>query len=94
MTKGFFPIFVLAILPAVMAQAGDWPQYRADAARTAYVPEQLPDQFALDWTYESAHAPARAWPTNDRLSFDQVFQPVIAGGALYFGSSVARQRNR
>jgi len=88
MTRRFFSILLLAILPAAMVQAGDWPQYRADAARTGYVPEQLAAPLALAWTYESAHAPARAWPTNDRLAFDQAFQPVIAGGVLYFGSSV------
>ena len=88
MTKRFFPIFVLAILTVAMRRAGDWPQYRADAARGGYVPEQLTGALGLAWTYESAHAPAPAWPTNDRLSFDQAFQPVIAGGALYYGSSV------
>ena len=37
MTRRFFSIFVLATLPAAIAQAGDWPQYRADAARTGHV---------------------------------------------------------
>jgi outer membrane protein assembly factor BamB len=88
MTKRFFPVFVLAILPVAMAQAGDWPLYRADAARTGYVPEQLTAPLALAWTYESTHAPAPAWPTNDRLSFDEAFHPVVAGGVLYYGNSV------
>jgi hypothetical protein len=47
MTKRFFVLFVLAVIPPAMVQAGDWPQYRADAARTGYVSEQLPEQLSL-----------------------------------------------
>lgn len=81
-------IVALVILPATMVRAGDWPQFRGDAARTGYVSEQLPSQLTLAWTYESSHPPTPAWPTNDRLSFDRAFHPVIANGVLYFGSSV------
>ena len=85
--RGLF-VFVLMGLSSANAQAGDWSQYRADAARTGFVAEPLPTQLQLAWTYESAHAPRRAWPTNVRLQFDRAFQPVIADGLLFFGSSV------
>ena len=88
MTRRVFFVFVLAVLSAATLRAGDWPQYRADAARSGSVPESLAVPLTLAWTYESAHAPAPAWPTNVRLRFDQAFQPIIAGGVLFFGSSV------
>ena len=85
--RGLF-VFVLMGLSSANAQAGDWSHYRADGARTGFVAEPLPTQLQLAWTYESAHAPPRAWPTNVRLQFDRAFQPVIAAGLLFFGSSV------
>ncbi len=72
---------------AVHARAADWPMYRADAARSGYTPESLPKELSLSWTYRSQHPPAPAWPNRRRLGFDRAYQPVIAGGVLYFGSS-------
>ena len=46
-----------------------------------------PTKPQLRWVYQAAHAPSPAWPTRNRLVFDQAFQPIIAGGVLYFGSS-------
>jgi len=69
------------------SRAGDWPAYRADAARTGYTAETLPSALSLAWTFESRHAPQPAWPTRNRQRFDVAYQPVIAGPHLYFGSS-------
>jgi len=75
------------LLLVVNIQAADWPMYRADSERSNYTPEQLPDELMLQWTYRSPHAPIPAWPTRNRQQFDRAYQPVIAGGVLYYGSS-------
>jgi len=73
-------------LPAACG-AADWPMYRADAARSGYTPEALPEGLSLAWSYRAAAGPSPAWPGSDRMTFDRAFQPVIAGSMLYFGSS-------
>ena len=88
MTSRVVAILLLLVSCSANARAGDWAQYRGDAARSGFVAESLSLPLTLTWTYESARPPARAWPTNVRLRFDQAFQPVIAGGLLVFGSSV------
>jgi len=68
-------------------RAADWPTYRADAARSGYTSERLPAKLSLAWTYRSPNAPLPAWPSQSRMEFDQAYQPVVAGGVLFFGSS-------
>ena len=80
-------IAIAWLLIVVDVQAPDWPTYRADSARSSYTPEQLPKGLMLRWTYQSPHAPTPAWPTRNRQQFDRAYQPVIAGGVLYYGSS-------
>jgi len=75
------------------AAEADWPQYRSDASRSGYTSEKLPDDLALSWKYQARFAPAPAWvgrSTSDfsRMRFDYCYQPVIADGTIYFGSSV------
>ena len=78
----------LVIFSVDLTFAGSWPAYRADAARTGYTSETLPDELALQWVYESRHAPQPAWRGDDtRMSFDDVYQPIAAHGRIYFGSS-------
>jgi outer membrane protein assembly factor BamB len=47
--------------------------------------------MAAQWIYQSARRPSPAWPEPGRmmhvLDFDYAFQPVAAGGLIYFGSS-------
>ena len=84
-------VFALSTVMIVAApwevRAGDWPTYRADAARTGYTAENLPSALSLAWTFESRQAPRPAWPSRTRQRFDVAYQPVIAGQDLYFGSS-------
>ena len=42
---------------AFTARAADWPQYRADAARSGNTSEKLPAKPALSWTYKALHLP-------------------------------------
>ena len=62
--------------------------HRADADRSGYTSEELPESLALRWVYESPERPQPAWPRLDRMPFDRAFHPVIAGGTVYFGNSV------
>ena len=68
-------------------KSGDWPQYRADAGRTGFTPEELPSNLSLKWKLEQP-APAPAWKgVHTRMTFDYAYQPVIGSKTLYFGSS-------
>jgi len=66
----------------------DWPMYRNNAGRTGYTAATIPNQLALRWSVKSEHRPQPAWPRSDRMLFDRAFQPVVAGGRLFYGDSV------
>jgi len=68
-------------------QAADWPMYRADAARTGYTAEPLPEHLELRWVHRSRTGPAPAWPSSSRITFDFACQPILVGGLVIFGSS-------
>lgn len=81
----------LVVLFAVpRCRAADWPQYRADSARSGHTAEALAEALELRWTYRSPHEPRPAWtdPVERlRMPFDFAYQVAVAGGRLYFGSS-------
>ena len=77
----------LAALLFAPAQDGasDWPMWRYDAGRTAVSPDSLPGTLHLQWTRVLPElTPAYR---NARLQFDSGYEPVVAGGTLFFGSS-------
>jgi outer membrane protein assembly factor BamB len=78
---------LLVLLPLAQLRAADWPTAGGDAARSGYTAEDLPGPLSLQWTFQSQHEPRPAWPRSDRQPFDRTYQPVIAGGSLFFGSS-------
>lgn len=78
---------ILIGLSARQGRAEDWPTYGGSAGRTGYTAEALPPRPALHWILKGPHAPAPAWPVSPRMPFDRAFQPVVAGGTIYFGSS-------
>ena len=65
----------------------DWPMYRADAARTGYSSEPLPENLELRWVYRNLTAPMPAWPDSSRITFDFAYQPIIVGNTVIFDSS-------
>ncbi len=78
--------------------ADDWPTYRHDVARSGVTADQLQTPLIARWVFVSRHAPRPAWsdpkpvPIENllelrRVHFDDVFQPVVARGRVYFGSS-------
>jgi outer membrane protein assembly factor BamB len=79
----------LSGLLSLAATAGDWPQWRYDAGRTAATPEELPDELHLQWTRDyPALEPAWQDPVNrDRMPYDRLYEPVVMDGVLFIGSS-------
>ena len=71
---------------ASTSHAGDWPAYRADAARSGYTADSLPANLALRWVHR-APAPSPAWPQSGRITYDFAAQPIILGDMVLVGSS-------
>ncbi|NLF40777.1 PQQ-binding-like beta-propeller repeat protein [bacterium] len=82
---------LIVIVSTACSLAADWPMYQADSARSGVAGDALAFPLALAWVYTPTHAPRPAWPEPGkelhRLDFDHAFQPVIADGIVYFGSS-------
>lgn len=88
MKRCSFPVLaVVASLLAVPARAGDWPQFRYDAGRTAASPHALPTELRLRWT-RTLPAPQSAFPGEIRLAFDASDEPVVLGGTMFVPSMV------
>ena len=88
----------LTLLTALPAKA-DWPTYLHDNSRVGYTAEALTAPLVKRWEFSSPVAPRLAWPGEEgrdfegyhmtnRVRFDEVFHTAIAGGRVYFGSSV------
>ncbi|MHB1037486.1 MAG: outer membrane protein assembly factor BamB family protein [Pirellulales bacterium] len=81
-------LLCVASLLATSVRAGDWPQFRYDAGRTAASPDELPAGLHLRWT--RALPPARpAFPGEVRLAYDALYEPVVVGHAMLVPSMVA-----
>ncbi len=78
---------VLACALCAAARAASWPAYRGGAGRGGYTAEQPPAKLSLRWTYQPAHPPAPAWPSEPRMPFDRAYHVVADGERVYFGSS-------
>ena len=87
MTRSTLLSLALCAAAALPAAADDWPAFRADAARSGYTKEPVPNQLNLRWVYRSRHAPRPAWPTVGRMEFDHAAQPIVMGHTVVFGSS-------
>ena len=80
-------LLAILVLATGLLYGNDWPMYRADAARTGYSSEPLPDNMELYWIYRNRTVPAPAWPDSSRITFDFAYQPIIVGNTVIFGSS-------
>jgi len=82
---------LLAVALPVPAHASDWPMYRHDAQRSGVTAEKLAFPLHPVWSVRAAQPPRPAWPEPthvlNRMDFDYAFEPVVAGGAVFFGSS-------
>lgn len=84
-----FRLLLLLVTSAFgSAQAGDWPMWRHDAARSGISDEQLPAELHLQWT-RALPPTAPAWPDQGVLKseFDQFYKPIVLGKRLIVGSS-------
>jgi outer membrane protein assembly factor BamB len=81
---------VITLFPSVAA-AEDWPAYDKDVGRSATSDERLTLPLGTAWVHETSQRPRPAWTepgrTANMFDFDSAFQPVVAGGLVYFGSS-------
>jgi len=88
---GMFVLCLTSLLAAAPVVAGDWPAYRADAARSGISSEDLDLPAAPTWVYRMSAPPRPAWPEPGkelhRMDFDYAPQPIAAGGMVYFASS-------
>ncbi|MEW6354746.1 MAG: PQQ-binding-like beta-propeller repeat protein [Planctomycetota bacterium] len=84
------------ILAAILFLCGtvltdDWPTYQSDPGRSGATADSLSFPLATQWTYQPKQPPLPAWPEPGkelhRMDFDYSFQPVVARGIVYFGSS-------
>ncbi len=73
-------------IAASRVPSGEWPAFRANAARTASTTETLPPNMTKLWQIDLG-TPQPAWPRSDRMTFDRAYQPVVAGGLVLVGSS-------
>ena len=92
-TRRFLLLLVsLGIASSGSSQAEDWPTYRHDNRRSAVSTESLGSSLTLRWEYRSMHPPKPAWPMPaeelPRMHSDGAFHVAVAGGKVYFGSSV------
>ena len=70
------------------ASADDWPTWRHDAGRTAISPERLPEGLHLQWVREYPPLKPAFWQVRQqRLQFDLGYEPIVAGGMMFVGSS-------
>jgi len=78
---------IVAGLSAAPVWAGDWPQSRYDAGRTAASPHELPAALQLCWT-RTLPAPRPAFPHEVRLAYDASYEPVVLGHSMFVPSMV------
>jgi len=87
--KWRFPLTlaIVACLSTTLLQAGDWPQFRYDAGRTAASPHELPAELQLRWT-RTLPTPRPAFPQELRLGYDASYEPVVLGHTMFVPSMV------
>ena len=83
-----FCAFTWLLLAASLAHATDWSTWRADAARSGYTPDELPEELSLHWSWHPKHEPQPAWPRDDRMEFDRAHHVAVSKGLVCFASSV------
>jgi outer membrane protein assembly factor BamB len=83
-------VFSSFLLTSCMHEDADqcnWPQYRNDAGRTGYTPQQLSGNLGPRWIYHFGPVDKSWTGTHTRMTFDHAHQPVISGKMLYIGNS-------
>jgi outer membrane protein assembly factor BamB len=84
----FSSILLMSCLTTSMLFAGDWPMWRFDAGRGASTPDALPEGMTLRWVRQLEPSQPAWPPTQDKLQFDLVPEPVAAGDLIFVPSNV------
>jgi len=79
----------VAVVLVTRSVSGDWPMWRADAARSAVSPDLLPLDLHRHWS-RSFEPPRPAWPASQpKIRFDESYEPIVADGLVFVGSMVS-----
>jgi outer membrane protein assembly factor BamB len=88
---------LLAVLLVSSGFSADWPAFRGGPDHAGVTDETLQTPLALAWQYQANHPPQPAFrgglaPSSRRqrvepITYDYAFEPVVAEGRLFFGSS-------
>jgi outer membrane protein assembly factor BamB len=95
-------LLAVVTLSLSAAFAEDWPTYRQGNDRSGATAENFNGAASLQWRFVAPNPPRRAWSSEegrtieghiikDRVKFDDAFQPIAAGGRVWFGSSSDHQ---
>jgi len=88
MKQSFHLTFLIVVcLSTAQVRAGDWPQFRYDAGRTAASSRELPANLQLRWT-RALPTPRPAFPHEIRLAYDASYEPVVLGRTMFVPSMV------
>ena len=85
-----------------MTQGEDWTTYRGDNARSGSTDAELSFPLQVSWTLRAPAVPQLAWASGEgrviegkllghRVRYDDAFRTAIAGGRVYYGSTVDHQ---
>lgn len=80
---------LLALLTlAGAAQATDWTQLQADAARSGYSPDAVRGPFELKWSWfgDYTQGPGDAPPEQATVRLSDMIQPIVADGKVFVGA--------
>ena len=99
---GGWVTLLAGLLIAGAADAGEWPTYRGDAARSGSTESGLRFPVRHLWSSRAPAEPRLAWSSGEgrviedkllghRVRFDDAFRTVISEGRVFFGSSVDHQ---
>ncbi|MEZ5944476.1 MAG: PQQ-binding-like beta-propeller repeat protein [Planctomycetaceae bacterium] len=89
----------MIFLTACSAKASDWPTEGGSNARAFASVDDLKMPLTAQWEVDAPAAPRLAWSSSEgrlmeglkqagRIRFDDAFRTVVAGGRVYFGSTV------
>ena len=81
-----FALFLLNITFCSALWAGDWPQLGFDPQHSSNSPQELPRTMAVRWAMQLPELKP-AWPDQNRLRNDSIYQPIIVDGKLIIASS-------
>ena len=97
----FLKVVAVLVILGSLARAEDWPTWQHDSRRSGFSGETIDaGSLGSEWTWQSAFPPEPAWhgPAKwdayakirdlpSMRSYDLVFQPVVASGRVFFGST-------